>query len=608
VFRYCAFFWSDDNGPAAALGRQLVDRCRAQSAAWETAIDEPGMAVLCAGATPSQPVRVLKERAGRTLGAVLGDLFTASPVKRCYQLGTDESERIVRTSGRQLISRYWGNYVALLRAPATRSRWVVRAPAATLPCMHLAISGVDVYFSWTEAVAALDAASFSVNWPFVARSLVAPLASTYTGYNEIRAIPAGFCKETIGERNTLRRYWDPVEIAKGEAIADFDEATDALHSAAVSCAHAWAEGVPCILHALSGGLDSSIVLGCLNTAPAKPDIVCMTHFGEGPDSDERSFARLAASRAHRELIEYQQPVDIDLHGVLHGVRFATSPGMRIPDIDRIEPDLAHERHAEIITRGHGGDELFCRHHTMFYVADFIRDRAFHPALFPLLLHAAFTEGETVWTVFAGAIRNAFFPRAGNMMQIFTNEQAEQSLLHPDITAQLATHREFELPAGEFERACAPGKLWQINLLGGHRHYYLPSMREGDARQALPLLSQPLIETCLRIPTYLKMEDRRERAVARAAFVREVPQEILERRWKGGAEQLAWRMMRRNLPFIRELVLEGELIRSGLLNRPRLESLLNSDPASVVRATVPVFDLIGVEAWLQAWSLRTRRSP
>jgi asparagine synthase (glutamine-hydrolysing) len=91
-------------------------------------------------------------------------------------------------------------------------------------------------------------------------------------------------------------------------------------------------------------------------------------------------------------------------------------------------------------------------------------------------------------------------------------------------------------------------------------------------------------------------------------VREVPKEILMRRWKGGAEHLAWRILRQNLPFVRELLLDGELIRSGLLNRPRLESLLNGDPASVVRATVPVFGLVGAEAWLQAWSLRMPRSP
>lgn len=596
VFRYCAFFWTVADDAAGTTVRRWIAQCTN----WQVVVDEPGMAILCIGITESQPARILQDCSGRIHGVVLGDLFTASPNARCYRFTPDESERILRNAGRQLISDYWGNYVALWRDPQTHRRWALRGPAATLPCLHTSLADVEIYFSWTEAVAALEPAAFSINWKFMARSLTAPLASSYTGINEIHEIPAGFCKSA-----TLQRYWDPFAIARTDPIDSFDVATNELHTAAQACAHAWAQSVPRIVHALSGGLDSSIVLACLNDAPSRPEIVCLTHFTAGPDSDERAYARLAARHANRELIEREHPQNIDLHGALHGVRFETSPGLRMPEIDRIELDLAHERGAEIITRGDGGDELFCRHHTHFYVADFLRAHAFHPALLPLLLHAAFREGETIWVVLARAIRNAFIPRRWDMMAIFRDDQEDQSLLHPDVLADMANDREFGLPEVQSTRDCAPGKLWQINLLAGRRFHYLPSMRDGDARPVSPLLSQPLIETCLRIPTYMQMANRRERAVARAAFVCRVPEEILERRWKGGAEEHAWQILRQNLAFVREVLLEGQLVAAGFVDRPRLETLLTGDPSTVVRATVPVFELLGAEAWLRAWGSEHR---
>ena len=594
MFRYLAFFWNEADPAAHAASRELLERCRAQSIAWEVALSAAGVVVLCAGATATQRALVLRGSGGSLLGVVLGDLFRAA--RRCRHFEEEESERILMTRGRELVANFWGNYVALLRDPTSHARWVLRGPAATLPCLHVGIEKIDIYFSFTESCAALNCASFSVNWNRVARSLNGLSASQATAVNEIREIPAGFCEGPQG----IGCYWDPVKLAGRAPIGDFNSAAITLHDVAESCVHAWAEGAPRILHALSGGLDSSIVLGCLHSAPSRPEITCLTHFAPGPDSDERFFARCAANRAHRPLVEREQPTDIDLRSVLHGVRFETSPGMRIPEIDRIEPDAALEVGAPMTTKGHGGDELFCRHHTHFYVADFLRVHGLHPDLLPTLLHSAVTEGETLWTILGGALRDALIPRRWNLARIFARDQEGQSLLHADVAAELLNDRSCDAPYTPSTRDCPPGKLWQISVITGRRFHYLPSMREDDPQQVSPLLSQPLIEACLRIPTYLQMKDRRERAVARAAFIREVPREILERRWKGGAEHLAWRLLRRNLSFVRELLLEGHVVRARIVDRPRLEALLDASPASLIKATVPIFHLVGAEAWLQAW--------
>jgi asparagine synthase (glutamine-hydrolysing) len=129
----------------------------------------------------------------------------------------------------------------------------------------------------------------------------------------------------------------------------------------------------------------------------------------------------------------------------------------------------------------------------------------------------------------------------------------------------------------------------------------PHSRADDAAQIAPLLSQPVVETCLRIATYLQIINRGERAVAREAFNGLLPARILRRRSKGGAEQLAWRMLKENAPFAREMLLDGMLVRERIVDRSRLEAAQADTLAGTLHVTVPLFDLLGAEIWVRKWS-------
>ena len=66
-----------------------------------------------------------------------------------------------------------------------------------------------------------------------------------------------------------------------------DEAVVSLRETTVGCEHAWASCYDGIVHNLSGGLDSSIVLSCLKSAPSRPRVTCLNYFTTGPNEDER---------------------------------------------------------------------------------------------------------------------------------------------------------------------------------------------------------------------------------------------------------------------------------------------------------------------------------
>lgn len=624
VIRYVAMAW-DRQRPEA---EQRAQRMLRELGGVQTGL--PGVIVLGGGRMRwgSAPLVV-----GSGDGVVIGELFRASTDEggwsgggaRVVKLDASESHRIVASEGRELISRYWGDYVAILDVmPETAGgvnycaakRLVLRAPMGTLPCFHIAIDDVDVYFSCLGSVMKLLAGSLTINWVQVIRRLVGPLLSEQTGLEEIHELLPGTCAEAVGpywgdgyarrgrRPSRLRRYWDPVQIAFDRPLYDFGEAAGALRNAVLLSTRARAERCRRALHCLSGGLDSSVVLACLAETCSATDVTCLTVFADGAESDEREYARAAARRAgdRCRLLEWERTGDVDFGGALGGQYLPNCPGLRIRQVDRLDVECARDVRAEVVLKGHGGDELFCRHQLGYAAADLIRAPWGHRSgLGLLLIHAAVNEGTTGWSAFGQALRDAFIPRRWNLTAIFSEEQEDQSLVNPDLLRAVIRTTQFDLPFAPSTASCPPGKLWQISLVTPPRDFEGPHGESDDPPIVAPLLSQPVVETCLRIPSYLQVRDRGERAVARAAFGDLLPPEIINRRSKGGAEQLAWKMLRRNWRFTRERLLEGTLVKERIVNRQKLEAALSDSPSGELTANAPLFDLLGAEIWVQQWS-------
>jgi asparagine synthase (glutamine-hydrolysing) len=362
--------------------------------------------------------------------------------------------------------------------------------------------------------------------------------------------------------------------------------------------------------ALSGGLDSSITLSCLADLHPQTRTSCLTQFVHGTDSDERPFARLAAAWAHCDLIEHSREDVPDLRTAQYRERLAWSPGLRIPSVDRIEADHALRVGATAIFYGHGGDEIHCRNGFTRYVCDFIRANGFRRGLGELLLNAAFFEGITVWEVLARATYGAFRARRMDPMKELTRDIWETSLLHADVLSDLIARPNATTPYEDPGITLSPGRAWQLSLLCAQRNFASPFDQHGDPVRVSPLLSQPLIELCLRIPTWYQIADRRDRSLARRAFADDIAPDVRDRRDKGGAESVAAAIVERNRPFLREMLLDGVVARSGILNSARVEAALSESLSDIEVPSAPVFSAVGAEIWARAWTypVRARNQP
>jgi asparagine synthase (glutamine-hydrolysing) len=103
-----------------------------------------------------------------------------------------------------------------------------------------------------------------------------------------------------------------------------------------------------------------------------------------------------------------------------------------------------------------------------------------------------------------------------------------------------------------------------------------------------------------LPTYLLTRGGRGRALARRAFASELPVQIATRRSKGGMEEHLKEILNSNLEFARGVLVNGQLVSRGLLDRAAVEAVLSGAPTTLPGSLGHIHTFIGIELWLGRW--------
>ena len=603
MFRYVAFVWDDSDSAARQHAEVLARRLRDDSTEWQAAIDTPGTRVFCAGvrAGSAEP-RLLHGGCGVVLGTLFQREEGASSRRAPLVFGEDESRRILASGGRRIISGYWGRYVAVLHDEASRITRTVRDPSGGFPCFATRLSsGVQVYFSRMDDVTRLDEHKFTVNWKYVAAMLcLTQIQIQSTGLDEVSRVLGGECVEHSGDRVRRSFYWNPLEVAQSETlIEDADEAANALRAATHDCVHAWASSYPSLLHLLSGGLDSSIIFASLKQAPSRPKMACLNYYSTGSNTDERHYARLAAEGSGCEVIELERNSRLSLEPLLR-IRPSPIPMDYLGFLDGglREAEIAREQGAQAIFCGQGGDQLFYRTHAWLGATDFLMSHGAGAALFEVALDAARMDRTSVWSVLGRAARHRVSGRRWSPRD--EHMKSRKALLRPDMVRDISRDSDLVHPWLRQPGRAPNGKIFHACQLLYPGEYYSPLGSDADPEQVAPLFSQPLLELAMRIPTWLLTRGGWDRAIARRAFERELPRRIVIRQTKGGMEEHAKSILLRNLTFVRELLLDGRLVREQLVERNKLAEALAPGPAQFRGGNVELFSCLGAEAWVRKW--------
>lgn len=600
MHRFIALVWQAGDQQHIHSAQTVAERIGALSPGWACVLRHEGGTVFQAGAVPGQSQAYKLQDSS---GVVLGKLFQGRTEIQAVPDQLDEfaSQQIVKSGTRHLIEQYWGRYVAFVHDRDSGKQYILRDPSGQFRCYTLSLGGIKIYFSRIRDIEELQIKELSTNWRWIAGFFAeTEINIRETAFNEIQEVmPAECHKIQKGERVTVFP-WNPARICRSDVLEDFNEAVTLLKRTTQACIGAWASIYDRILHNLSGGFDSAIVLSCLARTPAHPEVMAVNYYTATPDGDERDFARLSAEKAGCEFIELELPPVTQLDQILDEMPKTERPDLGIfgLPVHGLHQQLARERHADAFMTGGGGDHLFYRTSTPAIAADYAHIHGIDRRLFKIVLDTARLTRTSFWEVLNTAVLHGLFRRPFNVRKkiedrcpSFLSEEARKALSSDYVLTPWLQDTE-KLPSAK--RKHIDTIIMALNGYDG-----LGRREVADVVQ--PLLSQPLIELCLRIPCYVLTRGGKHRSVARSAFYDDVPREILNRKTKGVTSRYFTRIYSDNYEYIREYILDGILANQSIIERAHFENLISVEVMDDEDNIFWVLQAIATEAWLRAWA-------
>lgn len=495
---------------------------------------------------------------------------------------------VCSTDGAWLIDKYWGPYVAFISDPLKRSVHVVRDPSAGIPCYYLCRDNVCFVASDIDLLERCGLLRKEIEWTYVARHLLAnQLRVAGTCLVGLSELLPGYRLSSRPEGVSLDQLWSPWAFAARDVqIREQAEAVERLRNTAIACVRSLVNGFDHVLLNISGGLDSSIVAACL--AQSGTPFTSLTLATDEYAGDERSYARLVADATGSPLVEMFERTDkVDL---------SHCAGSHLPrpiarafaqSADWANCEVADQVDAQAFFGGAGGDNIFCFLQSGAPVADRLLMEGPSAAWRTAGDIAELAETDIV-TVFATGVRRAWLRKPGFRWRLDPSFLSANAIA---IAEGVRDHPWLEAPP-----RALPGKAGHIASVMNIQNH-LEGFRRELARPVIaPLLAQPLVELCLRIPSWMWCEGGRDRAVARHAFADLLPATIVERRLKGTPDGFIVRLFEENRDLILDMLLGGLLAEQALLDCGAIERVIKKPSPPIGLEFFRIMALLDVEIW------------
>lgn len=526
-------------------------------------------------------------------GVILGVLFSRSSFELLKSLPGDAPER---TNADRLmawlIEQCWGAYVAIHTNCQTGAVQMLVDPSGLLPVFSAETATHRIFASHPGLLRPASGFQLVPSWPAIHANLSRPnLRQRVTCLTGVSELTPG---ELIaaGERQVSgRQIWRPDDFMPSTTQTSCEEAAEQLRELATSVMSAWAELLGRVAVAASGGVDSSLICAALTKAGQPFD--CVTLATADPSGDERTYVRMIGDHLGVSIVDRMY----DIRAIDPLV--CVSAGLARPSrktfmaaVDAALFDAGKSLEADVIFDGNGGDSLFCFLHSAAPLVDRLLCEGLGRGSAATFVDLCHLTGCSMPTMMRAAVGRLFRKRPDDLWP------ADLRLLsvafeQPDRVEPLS-------PWFQTRVGCHTGKRDHLSLLLRSQNN-VNGLAAGGLPRFSPLLSQPLVEFCLGVPTWIWCAGGLNRAPARAAFAADLPLEISERVSKAGPDSFVRSIFDRHRHTYRDLLLEGLLAQHGLLDREAVETALNVDFRSEGSIIYRLLDLVEAENWARSWS-------
>lgn len=527
-------------------------------------------------------------------GCIAGYLFRReSPCGRITELDPSAQQRVIATRGASLLDEYWGGYVALFIEPSGGVH-MLRDPSGMLPC-YVARLGSGVRAA-SDMPALVEPGGAKVDFSVLARMFASVDAlGRKTGIAGIEELLPGECLSATTTGTAFNTAWSPWTHVRKRPTMSFADTAEELRRAVKDTVGAWTTCFDSILLGVSGGVDSSIVAA--SAVPRTPGLRCLTMAEPGTDGDERRYAEALSRQLGVGLdARFYDVATIDLARAVLPHSPIPSGSHLMQAIAAVHAALDGEKPIDAYFTGNGGDNVFCNMHSAAPLADRFLASGPTPGLFATARDLADLTGSPLATVWAHGWRRLRNRRNPHPIRL----DLSGLTIEAGKAGQDASDRHPWLAAAP---GMLPGKKAYVAMLARAQKSIELYPRDSAPPQIAPLLSQPILELCLSIPTWYAVRGGRERAVARAAFAADLPPLVIERRTKGSPSGFLRRLFDAHMPQALELLRGGRLVEAGLLDPAYLERAAEAawqDDGRDHR----ILTLCGAETWVRWWEGKT----
>lgn len=528
------------------------------------------------------PTSRLKIRRLGSSGFLVGDYYSTAADPTLVS-ETRPSAQIAR----ELVRSGWGRYVAVWPSEDGALN-VLRDPSGGLDAVHWRVGGIsivtpdppDALDPWLPIEAGID-------WSLLAAILKAPATglerSALKGLNPVT--PG--CLLSVTNRG-LRQdvVWKPSDFC--QPAKDVEAHADRLRGVVDATVATLTADHPRIIVEISGGFDSAVVASSAADQAPGGLVHALNYYSDGPESDERRYARDLAERWALPLTPTAKPVLQFERAQFEALGLSVRPSLHglDPAYDRDVARLLGEHDATAILTGQGGDAMFFQFPTPTIVADRVDRLGLANLDLSFVYRLARWTRTTIWKLLGIAVRHRL-----------KRPQAAGLRLDPHRALQ---HRHSWLVGNEH---LPPAKRGQISQLTNCQLFWGDCLRARTGDFLHPLLCQPVVEHCLAIPADVATVGGVDRGLARQAFADRLPRSIRLRRGKGEMSGFYGRSVLASLPLFQNILSDSRLVDQGVISSEKMDALLDADTLIWSGDYNLTLIAVALEMWVHNWERR-----
>ncbi|MBX7481678.1 asparagine synthase-related protein [Qipengyuania qiaonensis] len=548
-----------------------------------TKVPDAAPAIWCEAKTPVTPMG--------DDGLLLGYAFSGSSPLEAHVLAEMLSHHsTAEAMARCLADQIWGGYVAILRCQRDRQWRIFCDPSGLVPVMIKERDGTFLFASDADLLFRVGVGQATVCFETLVSHLRRPeLSERTTCLAGIEELEPGTLFAPSDSDSTVTPIWRASDYISYDPKPDIGQAAARLRKVAVETMEGWAKVLGKVAVATSGGVDSSLI--CAALAQAFQPFDCITVSTQDRAGDESSFAAaVAGAFAVRCTVRVYDPARYD-------PRRTASEGLARPArrsfvtvFDDLLREAMDELGASVVLDGNGGDNIFCFLHSAAPVFDRLQHDGPGFGVWRTLLDMCRITGCSAPTLAMATVRR--FWRRGAADPWPADERFLQQ--------------------GKVDLGSAPLRSWIDAVLdqrsGGYAHLSLIAHAQNQIHPLTcrqhrfsPLHSQPMLECCLGLPSWIWAAGGINRAPARLAFSQELPPPVTRRVSKAGPDSFVRLAFARNRATITQRLLEGLLAQHRVIDRYAVEQAMAVDEVTDGSTIERLLDLLEAENWARSWS-------